>query len=187
MESKVNEKLFLEAYDKLSANILRHISFRVNDSSLAEEMTSETFLKAWEYLRNGKNIDNLKSFIYRVANNLVIDYYRTRKPTSVPLEEVYDLADHKGKTVTEEMDIKTDLALVNNYLSTLPEDQKKMVVYRYIDELSVQEISKLTGKTTVNVYVIIHRALKILKQKFKEYEKERQLKINAQRIKEFPG
>jgi len=62
------------------------------------------------------------------------------------------------------MDIKIDFALVKKHLDLLPDIYSRIIIYRFIDGLSVAEIKELTGKSTVNVYVIIHRAIKILRK-----------------------
>ncbi|MCX6736969.1 MAG: hypothetical protein NTW73_02730 [Candidatus Parcubacteria bacterium] len=62
------EKMFLEAYTQYSSKIYKHIFFRVNNSQTAQDLTSETFLKTWRYLREGNKIENIKNFIYRVAH-----------------------------------------------------------------------------------------------------------------------
>lgn len=162
------EKEFMDAYNQYSAAILRHIFFRVDDPSLAEDMTSETFMKVWDYLAKGRQVDNLKSFIYRVANNLVIDYYRSRK-NNVSIEEVYGLSDNKFNIV-EHLDKSIEIDLVKKHLAYLPPSYREILVYRYVDDLTIPEIVKLTKKSKVNIYVIIHRAIKILKKNLKQYE-----------------
>ena len=60
---------------------------------------------------------------------------------------------------------------IKKRLNELPDDYKQIVIFRYIDELSVGEIKNITGKSITNIYVIIHRALKSLKQKLPKYQK----------------
>jgi len=175
------EKEFIAAYDQYSRDILRHIYYRVNDNALAEEMLQETFLRTWQYVRKGKKVDSFKSLLYRVAGNMVIDHYRTKKPASVDLEEAFSLPDEKNERLEDKIDRDMDLELTKKLLSELPDDQRQMIIYKYLDQLSIKEISDITGKTMTNIYVIIHRGLKALKNKIKslKYEKPGQIKINV--------
>lgn len=162
---KSDEELFLEAYDVSAPGILRHIYFRVNDAGLAEDLTSEVFLKTWQYVREGKEVRNLKAFLYQVANNLIIDHYRSKSKIPLSLEDVLEPADPKEGEKDENIDRQMEMELVKKHLLTLPPDYQQIIVYRYIDDLSIGEIRKLTNKSPANIYVIIHRALKILKKK----------------------
>lgn len=166
-ESKQNkaEREFLEAYDALSEKILRHINFRISDRDEAEEILSETFLKTWKYLSEGHEVDNLKSFLYRVANNLIIDNYRGKNKATLPLDEAIGIETWASSDPDERLDQKMEIERVKKSLELLPEQYRQMLIYRYMDELSISEISRVTGKSSVNIYVIIHRALKSLKGK----------------------
>ena len=70
---------FLTAYDKYADAIYRHCFFRVFSKEKAEELTQETFMRTWQYLEDGKEVLNLRAFLYRVANNLIIDHSRKKK------------------------------------------------------------------------------------------------------------
>src|SRR3989344_2143089 len=70
---------FAKFYDEYVGRIYRFVLFKVSSVQEAEDITSEVFLKAWEYLgKKDIEIKNLNSFIYQIARNLVIDYYRSR-------------------------------------------------------------------------------------------------------------
>jgi RNA polymerase sigma-70 factor (ECF subfamily) len=157
------EREFLEAYDMLSEKILRHINFRISDHDEAEEILSETFLKTWKYISEGHEVDSLKSFLYRVANNLIIDHYRSKSKAALPLDEAIGIEAWDSADPEDRLDRKIESERVEKALGLLPERYRQLLVYRYIDELSVAEISQATGKSSVNIYVTIHRALKALK------------------------
>lgn len=162
------EETFSKAYNDLAKYIFRHIYFRVSEINLAEDLTSETFLKSWKYLSEGKEVGNMKSFIYKVANNLVIDYYRVKNSLPASLDAMKDYIDPKAGDSEGKIDRKLDLAKILKVMSTLPDAAKQIILYRYIDELSIEEIKQITGKSTINIYVILHRGLKALKNKLKQ-------------------
>jgi RNA polymerase sigma-70 factor (ECF subfamily) len=159
------EKLFLQAYDSYSQSILRHASYRVSDRTVAEDITSETFMKAWDYVRENREVKNYKGFLYQIADNVITDYYRTKKFRPVPIESL-DEARLADKTdLSAELESEMLHTTVRVHLQALPEDHRNILIYRYIDELDILTIRKLTGKSLTNVYVTIHRALKNLKEK----------------------
>lgn len=158
----VDEKKFLKTYDELADAIFRHCYFRVYDRETARDLTQETFIKTWEYLAAGKDILNLKAFLYRVATNMIIDHSRRKKPTS--LEELreesgFDISvDTRGQLADQ-----IDVSLLAKYLDQMDEKYRQAVVLRYIDDLSPQEIGEITGETANNISVRIHRGLDQLK------------------------
>lgn len=158
------ENMFLQAYDKYSAKISRHIFFRVDSKENAEDLTSETFFKTWQYLRGGGEIKNIAGFLYQVANNLIIDHYRKKSKKTLSLDEITEPIDTQSVSHVDKIDIKIDFSLIKKHLNLLPDIYSKILIYRFIDELSISEIKKLTGKSMANIYIIIHRAIKILRK-----------------------
>jgi RNA polymerase sigma-70 factor (ECF subfamily) len=98
MQNDANRQQFLAAYDNYADAIYRHCFYRVFSKPLAEELTQDTFMKTWKYLEGGKQVENLRAFLYRVANNLIIDHSRKKKEErldallekSADLEPAYD-------------------------------------------------------------------------------------------------
>lgn len=165
------EDIYLAAYDKHAAKILRHLYIRTNDKPLAEDLVSETFTKIWDYLREGKEIRNFKSFLYRVSNNLLVDYYKVKNKLPVSLDAMPEIADTKESYIRK-IELETDFSFVKKYFHYLSFDYRKILIYRFVDNLSIKEISQLTGKSIANVYTSIHRGLRILRQKLEENENQ---------------
>src|SRR3989344_3722139 len=84
------EQDFKNAYQQYVDAIYRHCYFRVYNKDLAEDLTQETFIKTWKYIAEGKEIKNIKAFLYRVAVNLIID--NSRKKTALVLDDVKEKA-----------------------------------------------------------------------------------------------
>src|ERR1044071_643544 len=82
------ENEFLAAYDSYSQALYKHCFFRVYSAAKAEELVQDTFMKTWDYIRKGHKVENLKAFLYKTANNLIIDY--SRKKRDVSLEQQLD-------------------------------------------------------------------------------------------------
>lgn len=164
MQMNTIEQEFLNNYDENASHILKHIYFRVNNWELAEDLTQETFFKAWGHIAsNGEKINNLKTFTYRIAHNLIVDHYR-RKPR-IPLSiETIDVDKISSEPLQEkQVDRIIDEKLVKKKLKSLEEPYRQIIIHRYLDDLSIKEISLITGKSENNISVLIHRAIKILK------------------------
>jgi RNA polymerase sigma-70 factor, ECF subfamily len=160
------EKEFLDAYDAYAESVLKHIYFRINNWELAEDMTQETFLKTWDYIAGNKGkINNFKTFIYRIAHNLIVDHYRRKPRIPISLETIPDNKAAMEPVQEKQTDGILQKELVEKYLAELDDDRRKILAYRYIDDLSIREISEITSRSENNVSVAIHRAIKILKEK----------------------
>lgn len=179
------EQEFLDNYDENASHILKHIYFRVNNWELARDLTQETFFKAWGHIAsNGEKINNLKTFTYRIAHNLIVDHYR-KKPR-IPLSiETIDADKISSESVQEkEVDQMIDEKLMKKKLFSLNEPYRQIIIYRYLDDMSIKEISSLTGKSENNISVMIHRALKILKDKIHSHA-QKNCATSADKCMEF--
>jgi RNA polymerase sigma-70 factor (ECF subfamily) len=162
------EKRFLESYDLYSDAIFRYISFRVSEHDLSIEFVQDVFMKTWKYLSEGKEISNLKSFLYQIAHNIVIDHYRKRKPESSLdiLEE--DSGFEPGVDETQSMMDKIDGEEALKLLDRLPEIYKEVIFMKYVEELTLSEISEIVGETENTIAVRIHRGIGKLRKLYEE-------------------
>lgn len=169
MDSK--KKQFEKAYEEHARGILRHAYFKVKDKEAAEDMVQETFFKAWRNIVDEEGeIKNIRAFLYKILNNTIIDYYRTKKETyslEQSFEENENLAIEEN-TDEKRLDDEMDNLKLKKYLSEIKEEYREILIMKYMDDLSINEISKITNRSPVNVRVTIHRALLSLK---KRYEK----------------
>src|SRR3989338_7090137 len=77
-------------YDTYIEKIYRYIYFRVSDTGLAHDISQEVFLQTWEYVAANKTIDNLQSFLYRVAYHKIVDHYRAKERQAALLEDIVE-------------------------------------------------------------------------------------------------
>ncbi len=158
-----DDSAFVEAYDLYSPKIYRHILFRTSSDDAAADIMSETFLKAWEYLRErASEVTHLRAFIYRIANNLVIDWYRARSRAPDPIDEDMERTLGSDDRIAERTDFILERDRMRRGLELLKKDTRELIVMRFIDELTIEEIAVATGKNKNAVYVAIHRAVKEL-------------------------
>lgn len=156
---------FLEVYNFYAPKLFRHIYYRVSSRETAEDLAQQVFYKVWRYLAEAeKKIDDLNAFLYRTANNLVVDYYRQAERKNIKIGEELERSLASETSDVEEIDRDFDLDRVKQALEKLSVEQKNLIIWRYLDDMSIDEIAKVSGKSKNAVYVGLHRALKELKK-----------------------
>jgi len=157
------KKEFSKIYDKYINQIYRFVFLKVNSKEIAEDITSETFLKVWESYKNNK-IENVSAFLYQVARNLITDYYRQKSRTQfLPLESVSII--DPSNNLKEESQDKSDIEIIKSALSRLEnENYQNIIIWHYLNDLSIKEISKINNQSEGAVRVMLSRALKELKE-----------------------
>lgn len=167
---KKDKDAFVEAYDLYLDDIYRFIFFKVSDKEEAEDLTSQTFLKTWNYIQNNEitDYDTLKSLFYKVARNLIIDYYRKKSNKGkLSLEgkdgETIDVED-EYQNIHKQMETKSDFSALESKMKELKDDYREVITLRYLNELSISEIADILNKKKGNVRVLVYRAIKALKK-----------------------
>lgn len=158
-------KEFSKIYDQYIDKIYRFVFFKVNSQEVAEDLTSETFLRTWKVFQNGNpKIENIKAFLYQTARNLVIDYYREKGKFQVVTADNPFLTD-PSENLEKKVLLKSEIEEIKTALTSLKEDYQNVIIWRYLDDLSIPEIAKLLGKTEENTRVLLSRALASLRKK----------------------
>lgn len=156
---------FGSLYDKYQPNIFRFIFLKVSQREEAEDLTHQVFLSAWQNIEAFKDQGlPLSSWLYKIARNKVIDYYRTKKSvTSIDdtSDEIMALVSDSGQ---RELETKMDIEAVYRALRKLPSDYQEIILMRFVEGLSPGEVSEITGKNNGAVRVLQFRALRQLKK-----------------------
>lgn len=161
---------FTQVFEDYSDALFRHCFFRIGDRERSLELVQESFTKTWDYVRQGKTIDDFKPFLYRVLNNLIIDEYRKKKTTS--LDEFLEREDTSegdipglfSKEEMEQAELRFDGVRVVEALKLLPEKYREVITLRYMDGFSPKEIAEVIGENENVVSVRIHRGLSRLRK-----------------------
>ncbi len=166
IRAKKDPDAFGQIYDAYVRKIYRFIYFKVASAELAEDLTSETFLKAWQYLMEKREVPHLQALLYTVARNVVIDHYRAAAhlQADIPLDEAVanELTSAGSEKLLKDVEAGIDMMKVLEKLRGLKDEYREVVVMKYLDELTTSEIATALGKTQANVRVILHRATKAL-------------------------
>lgn len=155
---------FSKIYDQYIDSIYRFIFIKVDSSQTAEDICSETFARGWRiFSRKKGRIKNFRAFLYKVAHNLVVDFYRKKnKINVVSVDDSKELSD-PALTVDHKSLVNSDIEDIRKALSTLNDTYQNVIIWRYLDEMSISEIATLLHRREGTVRVLLSRALKALK------------------------
>jgi RNA polymerase sigma factor (sigma-70 family) len=161
IRSRRDPEAYASIYDRYVAQIYRFILFKVGDDEVSKELTSDSFLKTWEYLMEGKPVKSISGLLYIIARSIIADHYRKKKLELVSFEDVPDIMDRKYIGLAEaNEEISSTLAAIKN----LKDEYREALLMRHIDGLSNAEIAAALGKSGGTVRVLIHRATEALKE-----------------------
>lgn len=155
---------FSKLYDIFIDPIYRYVYYRVNHVD-AEDLVETIFLRVWENIRQyqPKN-KSFSAWIFRIAHNLIVDYYRGNKDSFVselsPMLPDQD-RQHNPIKVTQNV---LDKEVLKIALNKLKKQYQEIIIYKFINELSNQEIAQILGKSEGGLRILQFRALKALKR-----------------------
>lgn len=157
---KKNKKLFEKIFDKEIDNIFRYIFLKVDSREIAEDLTQSVFLKLWEKI---DEVQNPKGFLYKLASDTVVDFYRKKKHDFILSLHEYLPKDEKVN-IEEEILKNIQLEEIKNAIKFLKDDYQNVIIWHYLNGLSIQEIAHLLNKSPEATRVLLHRSLARLKE-----------------------
>lgn len=169
------KEAFAEIYDFYVVKIFRFIYLKTNSKETAEDLTSEVFLKSWKYIKDGREnnrnevkLDKISSFLYKIARNLVIDFYRKKQALTFEInKEISETVKDQSQDILAEISAKQEVEEMMKVLKQLKDEYQEVILLRYVEELSMREMVEITGKTEGALRVLLHRAVKSLEKALK--------------------
>ncbi|MEO5635179.1 MAG: sigma-70 family RNA polymerase sigma factor [Candidatus Paceibacterota bacterium] len=161
------EEILTQAYKDYRKPLLARAMFKVSDPVICEELVQDTFMKVWAYLAKGGEVATMRAFLYHVLNNLIVDQYRKHKTVSLDnlLEKGYEPSESNSATSSADRMIDSiDGKAVLPLIEQLPKKYQNVMIMRYTQDLSLEEMSKITGESKQTIAVQAHRGLEKLKQ-----------------------
>ncbi len=150
---------FNKLYEYYLPIMFRYIVNRVANKDIAEDLTSQTFLKALKKLNSFDNSRSFGAWLYTIAHNNIIDFYRKSKEYQINVEVLQNFlsSDDSPEKKAEKAELTKNVIEV---LKQLPPAYQEVLTLRFLEEKGNEEIAEILGCTTNNVNVKIHRALK---------------------------
>jgi RNA polymerase sigma-70 factor (ECF subfamily) len=153
-----DQAAFAELYDRHVVRVYRHIYYMVNDAREAEDLTAQTFLKAWEAIDRYKERGApFVAWLLRIAHNLTISHLRSKRDHSELDDGFVD--QKRGGNPEESLEQAADERSVRAAVLKLREEQRQVIMLRFVEELDYTEVAAMIGKSVPAVRVIQHRAL----------------------------
>ena len=134
---------------------------------VAEELTQDVMIKCIDKIEAFEHKSKLKTWVYKIARNEVLNHLRKNKLDTKELNE--EIIVHSNETsVVEELNQKDLNKTVQHIFTKLPTDQKELLTLFYLEELSLKEIEDITGLSSSNIRVKLHRGREAFKTQLNE-------------------
>lgn len=163
---KATQKVYFEGiFNELSDELFRFAITKVRDRESAIDMVQDAFHKLWQYLQAGTELQNPRALLYKIIRNKIIDSYRGEK-FNVSLDDQETLASVESNELLfldHEASSQFDAQSVIELLNELPAHIKDILIMRYVDDLSINEIANFLEVTPNTISIKIHRAITELK------------------------
>ena len=160
------QRKFTKIYDKYVESIYRFVFIKVSSSQIAEDITSEVFLKSWEKFKQKQDsIENPRAYLYRVARNRVIDFYRERGQTTIISIEQENIVLKSDEDLEKKQETEMNLEKIQKALTKLNPDYQDVIILRHIDGLPIKDIARILDKSNGATRVMIHRAMEQLRER----------------------
>jgi len=169
----MTEQEFSQFYKNNINKVFRFIYLRVDKIETAQDLTAQAFLKCWQKAslrgvpqkRDDVAIFNPTAFVYQVARNQIIDFYRQKNKKPLSLEELKEKGiDLPQKSFISQIELSFEMENLKKALQRIKPAYSEVIIWHYVDDLSTKEIAQILDKNENNVRVLLHRALEILKK-----------------------
>ena len=158
---RFDQATLTKIYDLYSPELYRYAARFLGDPSLAEDCVADTFSRFLKALSTGRGPkEHLKAYLYRIAHNLIVDYYR-RASDVVELKETQPGTDN---TPEQEADLRTRQAQMRKAIQQLTPDQQQVIAFKYLQGWKNEEIAQALDKPVGAVKSLQHRALASLQK-----------------------
>ncbi len=159
MDTESVKKEFEAAYEAHADALFRYCFFKIGDREVAKDMLQDVFVKAWVYMQ-GNTVLQIRPFLYKLARNSVVDWYRKKKTAS--LEHLMDQGFEPSDRTSDTSAFAEKEQALKMMRNLSPEDQE-IIMLRFVEELTIEEISETLGEKENTISVRIYRAQKRLR------------------------
>ncbi|WP_428739069.1 sigma-70 family RNA polymerase sigma factor [Sulfurimonas sp.] len=166
---------FATIYEQLKKPLLRFIRYKVTDPHIAEEILNDVFFKAYNSIESLEEKKSLKSWLYTIASNSIIDFYRKKTPTFLELEDEKMLDEKELDSIYKDFD-----CCLKDFLNRLSPPSAQALQAVYFDEMTQQEYAEKNSLNLSTVKSYVFRGKKSLKELFEqccEFERDQYYNI----------
>ena len=161
MTPEKSEQIYKDYHDK----VLHFIYGKTSNYTLAEDLTSDVFLKVYSKLDTFDDTKaSISTWIYRIAQNTLIDYFRTRKVYSEVPEDISEESE-----IDDELLANETLDALADALTELPERDRDLIILHYYHNLTLKEAAARLGMSYSNAKLVHNKSLVVLERLMSEY------------------
>jgi RNA polymerase sigma-70 factor (ECF subfamily) len=158
-----DQEAFGALYDRHVVRVYRHLYYLVGNAAEAEDLTAQAFLQAWEAIERYQiRGAPFVSWLLRIAHNVGVSYLRSRKDGLELPEMLVDKSRHGDPE--DSLQRQAEVERVREAIMRLREEQRQVILLRFIEDLEYREVAEIVGKSVAAVRVIQHRALNALRK-----------------------
>ena len=159
-----------EIYDRYAQRIYNYIYYRIGNAELAEDLTSNVFMKMLEAIQSDKAWRvSFSGWLYRIAHNMVVDHFRRRrKERELPLDERLVSSDDDPEMVA---DISLTSERLRRAVNRLTYDQSQVIILKFVEGMSNGDVADILDKTEGAVKSLQYRALAALRRQLEAEQK----------------
>jgi RNA polymerase sigma-70 factor (ECF subfamily) len=157
-----DKQVLVEIYEHYNPEIFRYAYRLLDDNDLAEDCVAEVFQRLLIAIRGGIEFENVRAYLFRVAHNWIMDYYRRHPQPAVPLEDeaFHDPDSNPSHLVAQEMDRQR----VRSALLQLTPEQRQVIELRFMENWSHHEVAGLLGRSMEATRALQYRAVEALRR-----------------------
>jgi RNA polymerase sigma-70 factor, ECF subfamily len=153
-------------YFEYLPRVFNFFRYRVGNGVVAEDLTAETFEKAWKHRqRYNQNMASFGTWLFTIARNVSIDYFRRQKNLARVDESKTEF---RNNSIEEAIDQSEELSQLNQLLEGMSKHEKELVALKYGSGMTYKEIALLTGLSETNVGTILYRVVKKIRERWEE-------------------
>ena len=167
LASEGDADAFGALYIKYIDQIYNYIYFRTSNGKDAEDICSRVFIRALNHIERYEDRGYpFSAWLYRIAHNLVVNWYRDRERSDeIPLEEQYPPPTMDGN-VEERIEKEDDKDLLMAIIHGLSEDRKELLILKHVEGLTNYEIGQIMDRTEGAIKALYHRTLESLRDDY---------------------
>jgi RNA polymerase sigma-70 factor (ECF subfamily) len=162
IDAKNNPTSFAVLYNHYIQPVYRYLRSRVQTTQEAEDLTSQTFMTAYERMHAYQERGYFSAWVFRIARSKLIDHYRGSKPfiSLDMIENTATMGDTLGQVVHQD-----EIQILKQIIHDLDEEQRDLIQLRYVANLSFAEIAQILGKREAAVKKSLYRLLAGIKSR----------------------
>ena len=160
-DEEMNQQLIIQWYDQYSMPLFKYIVKMIKDVQQAEDLTQDTFMKAYKYISTKKEVTYPKTFLYRTAHNLTIDHIRKHAPIQM-MKDFFTNKKDPGPSVESIIEVREASKELYTALLALKTSYRQVIILRKIEAFSIRETAHILNWSESKVKTTLFRGLQAL-------------------------